>query len=189
MMRFAGQALKFLKDMAMPANALEGALEYGPNALGAVMMGALAPNGERLPVGAEDLAIGLVGSIGGRALGGGIGKALKLQAGSQAAGAARLAGSMGLEMPLAFLSPRPLFEAAAERAALKAQGEAQGEPQQQQQPIGVPTSMPGMSALPAASTRASAVRSGIEPGAPLLAALAQLSPESRRAYEQALGLG
>jgi hypothetical protein len=112
-MRFAGRALDYLVRTAKPEGRMGMALEYGGNALGALMTGAMFGGGDlgrSVAIGAEDLGIGLLGSISGRAAGDLVARKLlkirdpgKLQM-------AQLAGSMPMEMGLAMLSPRPILD-------------------------------------------------------------------------------
>ncbi len=120
-MRFAGlggRALDYLKRVLVPRNEageidkLQMGLEYGGNGLAALFSGAAFGGGhagDSLAIGAEDLGIGLLGSLGGRVAGDRVGRLLKLQS-PQALDMARLGGSMVTEIGVGFGSPRPLME-------------------------------------------------------------------------------
>lgn len=120
-MRFAGlgqRALDYLKRVTLPRNddgsLAKGqlALEYGGNALAALFSGAAFGGGNlghSAAIGAEDLGIGLLGSLAGRVAGDRVGRLLKLQS-PQALDMARLGGSMVTEMGVGFGAPRPVME-------------------------------------------------------------------------------
>lgn len=108
-----------IKKLALPQSAGEWALEVGPEVLFAGFAGASLPEGtplqDRLLIAAEDLTLGLGGSIGGRVAGAGLGQGFSSgarrglnseglkQAMSMGAMAGGMAGGMGVPM----LAPRP----------------------------------------------------------------------------------
>lgn len=129
-MRLAGRALEYLGRMAIPrteAGRIAGgqlALEYGGNVLGAALTGLMAGGGTpggALAVGAEDLALGLAGSLLGRTAGDLTGRKLLRITDPEKLNMARLAGSMPLEMGIAALSPRPILDGIAAQRAKEAQ--------------------------------------------------------------------
>jgi len=120
-MRFAGlgrRALDYLKRVTVPRNE-DGSLakgqlvlEYGSNALAALLSGAAFGGGNlghSAAIGAEDLGIGLLGSLAGRVAGDRVGRLLKLKD-PQALDMARLGGSMVAETGVGFGAPRPVME-------------------------------------------------------------------------------
>jgi hypothetical protein len=203
-MRFAGKALQYLKDVALPQGGMNVALEYGGNALGALMTGAMFGGGDlgkSLAIGGEDLAIGLLGSVGGRAAGDTVARKLFKVADPQKRQMAQLAGSMPLEMGLAVLSPRPILEG--EMARQQQQQAVQGElaarapeeaakqqviePRQQEAPAG------GGFEVPAVVRQAQAANTGDPVEAEIrrltMGLLEGQSPQVRAAVVNAMGLG
>ena len=75
-----------------------------------------------MAIGAEDLGIGLLGSLGGRVAGDRMGKLLKLRS-PQALDMARLSGSMVTEMGVGFGSPRPVMEGILRKQQRQAEAE------------------------------------------------------------------
>jgi hypothetical protein len=117
-MRLAGRALGYLNRVAVPRNPDGGvakgqlALEYGGNVLAALLSGAAFGGGklgDSAAIGAEDLGIGLFGSLAGRVAGDRVGRLLKLKD-PQALNMAQLTGSMAMEMGVGFGAHRPIME-------------------------------------------------------------------------------
>lgn len=125
----AGPILKSIKNILVPTNEAgkvaygQLAARYAPDVLYAGLASTMVPPGvsgaERLGIAAEDLGIGLLGSIGGQALGGGAarlaGRRLKLTPDQVAT-----AGTMGdllVGAPVNMFAPRPVFEGVLRRSA------------------------------------------------------------------------
>lgn len=103
-----------IKKVALPQSAGEWAMEVGPELLFAGMAGASLPEGaslqDRLLMAAEDLTMGLGGSMGGRVLGAGIGGGLNrgsVGKMASAMGTGAMAGGMVGGMGVPMLAPRP----------------------------------------------------------------------------------
>lgn len=103
-----------IKKLALPQSAGEWALEVGPEVLFAGFAGASLPEGtplqDRLLMAAEDLTLGLGGSMGGRVLGAGVGGRLangSVSKMASAMGTGAMAGGMVGGMGVPMLAPRP----------------------------------------------------------------------------------
>lgn len=125
-----------LKRSVLPQGAGAIAMEFAPDALGTAFTMMSLPQGtplqDRLLVGAEDLALGVGGSLGGRALGG-LGNGMLNRGSMQrmagaiesGAGMGGMAGGMGLAM----FGPRPMYDNIQKR--LEEQARQQQEAQMQ----------------------------------------------------------
>lgn len=117
--RFAGTVLK---RAVLPRGAGQIAMEFLPDALGTGFTMMSLPEGtplqDRMLVGAEDLTLGVGGSLGGRFLGGAaggvLGRGMRMQTG---AGIGGMAGGMGLAM----FGPRPIYDGIQQRLQQQAQ--------------------------------------------------------------------
>lgn len=115
---------RLLKEALVPEGdnkAVQYAVRYAPDALYAGLSALMAPEGTslggRLGIAAEDLALGLGGSVLGQATGLGAAKALRGKKLTQ--GDRDIASTMGdivVSAPINMLAPRPAFEAALQEA-------------------------------------------------------------------------
>ena len=117
-MKFASGLMGYLKNHVLPQGKKQMALEYAPDAMGALitagMFGGGSP-GRSAAIGAEDLGIGLLGSIGGRMAGDLLGrKVLKLTDPGQIQ-MAQLMGGMPAQMLTSVLAPRPILDGVMEK--------------------------------------------------------------------------
>ena len=127
-LRFAaGPVISAIKKILIPTNEA-GKVAYGQLAaryapdllysgLSATMLPAGATGAERLGVAAEDLGIGLLGSLGGQLVGGGAARLAgrKLGMGREAVDMAATAGDLLVGAPVNMFTPRPVFEGALNR--------------------------------------------------------------------------
>lgn len=136
--RFAGPALKALKGILVPRTAAGGvaygqlAARYAPDLLYAGLSSAMLPQGatggERLGVAAEDLGIGLLGSVLGQGLGGGAARLAGKRLSQEGRDLVATMGDLMVGAPVNMLAPRPMFESAINRIS-----EEQYKKQQQQE--------------------------------------------------------
>lgn len=115
---------RLLKEALVPEGdnkAVQYAVRYAPDALYAGLSALMAPEGTdlggRLGIAAEDLALGLGGSVLGQATGLGAAKALRGKKLTQAdRDIAATMGDLVVSAPINMLAPRPMFDAALQKA-------------------------------------------------------------------------
>jgi hypothetical protein len=117
-MKFASGLMGYLKSHVLPQGKAQMALEYAPDAIGALitagMFGGGNP-GRSAAIGVEDMGIGLLGSMGGRMAGDLLGrKVLKLTDPGQIQ-MAQLMGGMPAQMLTSVLAPRPILDGVMEK--------------------------------------------------------------------------
>ena len=136
--RFAGPALKALKGILVPRTAAGGvaygqlAARYAPDVLYSGLSAAMLPEGattgERLGVAAEDLGIGLLGSLAGQTMGGGAARLAGKRLSNEGRDLVATMGDLMVGAPVSVWAPTPVWDSAINRIT-----EEQYKKQQQQE--------------------------------------------------------